>query len=77
MVKKYINSYGNFKPFCNGLFMRVKTKDEDYVKFVYIGVFFFILKLIFALAIYDGLLSIDIWYFLIFILIGKLFLQFM
>lgn len=40
MVKKYINSYGNFKPFCNGLFMRVKTKDEDYVKFVYIGVFF-------------------------------------
>lgn len=50
MVKKYINSYGNFKPFCNGLFMRVKTKDEDYVKFVYIGVFFFYFKVNFCIS---------------------------
>lgn len=34
--------------------------------------FFNILKLIFALAMYDGLLSIDIWYFLILIFNRKI-----
>lgn len=40
MVKYRNKSYGNFKPRCNGLCLRVDNKSEDYVIYVYVGVYY-------------------------------------